>query len=140
MLKQNIAFFILALCLPVVTNAQAAAGMIKGGIELTGYSANCAAYDGQKGGKDESPSGLKPRMHTVNGQSNLVLTAVPQSGGPRICLKSVLRSITLIWINTLVKSFMPAIITAKAPTVRTKWMFPMSAHPKFKMPLKSRLR
>lgn len=79
------------LLLSGTANAQGAAGAAraamsgaKGGITLTGYSANCEEFDGPvetMGGKDESPSGLKPREHTIDGSAEVVLAALPQEGG-----------------------------------------------------------
>lgn len=49
--------------------------------KLTTYSAACKGD--RHGGKDESPSGLKPSQHTVDGSSKdgIVLAAVSQQGG-----------------------------------------------------------
>lgn len=50
-------------------------------VKITAYSANCK-HD-PWGGKNESPSGLKPRSHTVDGkaENGVVLAAVPQKKG-----------------------------------------------------------
>ena len=52
-----------------------------GSFKLTAYSASCR-YDSH-GGRNTSPSGLKPRSYTVDGRSSVVMAAVTQRGGSK---------------------------------------------------------
>lgn len=62
-------------------SSEGGAAGVYSGVKLTAYSANCP-HDSY-GGPNGSPSKLKPRSHTVDGPSPVVLVAVPQMGGTK---------------------------------------------------------